>query len=64
MNARYLEFELPTDSLRGVIEPLASFICAARDPHGALLSALKTLRQEVERTQRTAVAHLMVAESH
>lgn len=63
MNARYLEFTLPTDGLRNVIEPLASYICAARDPHEALQSGLRTLRHEVEFTRRVAAAHLLLTET-
>jgi hypothetical protein len=58
MNARYVEYDLPTDSLQGVIEPLASYICAARHPHEALRSVLKALRTEVEQTHRAARKHV------
>ena len=58
MNARYLEFDLPTDSLQGVIEPLASYICAAHHPQEVLRSVLKALRSEVEQTNCTAKAHV------
>jgi hypothetical protein len=58
MNAQYLQFDLPTEGLKGVIEPLVSYICAAERPRTALLSALKTLCREVEQTNRTALAHV------
>lgn len=58
MNARYLEFDLPADRLQGAIEPLASYICAARHPHEALRSVLKALRTEVEQTHRAARKHV------
>jgi hypothetical protein len=58
MNAQYLEYDIPTDSLHGVIEPLASYICAARHPHEVLRSVLKALRTEVEQTHRAARKHV------
>jgi hypothetical protein len=44
--------------LRQVIEPLASYICAAPHPRAALLSALEALRNEVAQTTRAANLHL------
>jgi hypothetical protein len=58
MNAHCLEFDLPADSLQGVVEPLASYICAARHPHEALRWVLKALRTEVEQTHRAARKHV------
>jgi hypothetical protein len=58
MNAINLDFELPVASdLERVIEPLASYICAADQPRAALLSALAVLFSEVEQTNRAALAH-------
>ena len=45
------------NDLERVIEPLASYICAAEQPKTALLSALKALRSEVETTNRVAIRH-------
>jgi hypothetical protein len=47
----------PSD-LRQVIEPLASYICAASQPRAALLAALAALRSEVAQVNRTANSHL------
>jgi hypothetical protein len=44
--------------LEQVIEPLASYISAARHPRAALRSALAVLRSVVEETNRTAHSHL------
>jgi hypothetical protein len=49
-------------TLERVIEPLASYICAAERPHAALKSALAALFREVEQTNsaaRTRVAALL-----
>jgi len=43
--------------LRRVIEPLASYICAADQPRAALMSALAVLLAEVKQTNRAALAH-------
>ena len=43
--------------LRNIIEPLASYICAAREPRAALLVAYRALLSEVEMTNRAAHAH-------
>ena len=40
-----------------VIEPLASYICAAEQPRKALLSVLAALVAEVEGTNQAALAH-------
>ena len=58
MNTFDLKVTLPLDSdLAQVIEPLASYICAADRPREALLSALAVLFDEVEETNRTALIH-------
>jgi hypothetical protein len=44
--------------LERVIEPLASYICAADEPRAALISALTVLVHEVCQTNRAASAHL------
>jgi hypothetical protein len=43
-----------------VIEPLASYICAADQPRAALLSALAVLLAEVKQTNRAALAQFGV----
>jgi hypothetical protein len=43
--------------LQRVIEPLASYICAADKPQTALMSALAVLLREVESTNQAALAH-------
>ncbi len=42
--------------LERVIEPLASYICAADQPRAALMSALAVLLAEVKQTNRAALA--------
>ena len=44
-------------NLARVIEPLASYICAADQPRSVLASALAALMSEVEQTHRAALAH-------
>lgn len=44
--------------LQRVIEPLASYLCAADRPRAALASALEFLLNEVALTDRVATAHL------
>jgi hypothetical protein len=46
--------------LERVIEPLASYICAAEQPRAALMSALAVLLAEVKQTNRAALAHVGV----
>jgi hypothetical protein len=58
MNTYNLTIKRGTDGgLRSVVEPLASYICAAERPRAALLSAYKALLSEVEQTNRTARTH-------
>jgi hypothetical protein len=58
MNKLNLNLNLPVESdLERVIEPLASYICAADQPRAALVSALAVLFSEVEQTNRAAIAH-------
>jgi hypothetical protein len=47
-------------TLKRVIEPLASYICASEQPKAVLLSALSALVDEVEQTNRAAQAHVTV----
>ena len=42
--------------LERVIEPLASYICAADQPRAVLMSALAVLLAEVKHTNRAALA--------
>ena len=46
------------NDLERVIEPLASYICAADQPRAALMSALAVLLAEVKQTNRAALAQL------
>ena len=58
MNKLNLNLNFPVESdLERVIEPLASYICAADQPRAALLSALAVLFSEVEQTNRAAITH-------
>jgi hypothetical protein len=43
--------------LARVIEPLASYICAADQPRSVLRSAVAALLSEVEQTHQLALAH-------
>jgi len=53
--------QVPVHSdLERVIEPLASYICAAEQPRAALMSALAVLLAEVKQTNRAALAHFGV----
>jgi hypothetical protein len=53
--------QVPVQSdLHRVIEPLASYICAADQPRAALLSALAVLLAEVKQTNRAALAQFGV----
>jgi hypothetical protein len=45
-------------TLKSMIEPLASYVCAADRPRAVLLSALSALFDEVEATNRTALMNL------
>lgn len=52
------KLDLPAGSdLERVIEPLASYICAADHPRKTLLSALAVLFDEVKETNRAALMH-------
>ena len=46
--------------LERVIEPLASYICAAEQPRAALMSALAVLLAEVKQTNRAALSQFGV----
>jgi hypothetical protein len=59
MNKFPLQHDPAADSnLKRVIEPLASYVCAADRPRAVLLSALSALFDEVEATNRTALMNL------
>jgi len=59
MNKFPHSFDLEAEnSLKRVIEPLASYVCAADRPRAVLLSALSALFDEVEATNRTALMNL------
>jgi hypothetical protein len=45
--------------LAQVIEPLASYICAADRPREALLSALSVLFDEVQGTHKATLMHIV-----
>jgi hypothetical protein len=47
------------NGLERVIEPLASYISAARHPKAALRSALAVLRSVMEENNRAAYSHLI-----
>ena len=58
MNRINFEFGLPNSSdLERVIEPLASYICATEQPRAVLVSALRVLQSEVEKTNCAAATH-------
>ena len=59
MNRLNCALQWAVDSnLEQVVEPLASYISASERPKAALMSALAVLVSEVERTNRTAFAHI------
>jgi hypothetical protein len=65
MNRLLCQPERATDNqLERVIEPLASYICAAKRPRAALHSALAALRHEVDQTVRAARAHVTFLSEH
>jgi hypothetical protein len=43
--------------LERIIEPLANYICAAKQPKQALLSVMAILRHEVDATNRAALSY-------
>ena len=49
----------PSRDLTQVIEPLASYICAADRPREALLSALSVLFDEVQGTHKATLMHIV-----
>jgi hypothetical protein len=58
MTKRHAKIDLTLASdLEQVIEPLASYICAADRPREALLSALSALFDEVKETHRATLMH-------
>ncbi|HMC11540.1 MAG TPA: hypothetical protein VKH44_09630 [Pirellulaceae bacterium] len=58
MNSTKTQFE-PTSNrdLAQVIEPLASYICAADRPRHTLLSALAVLFDEIQGTHKATLMH-------
>jgi hypothetical protein len=60
MNVVAYKLNQPVETgLERVVEPLASYISAARHPKAALRSALAVLRSVVEENNRTAYLHLV-----
>lgn len=58
MTKRHAKIDLPlANDLERVIEPLASYICAADRPRETLLSALAALFDEVKETNRATLMH-------
>ena len=58
MNRFHVLCDHPTGhDLERVVEPLASYICAAERPNAALRFALALLFREVEATNRAAKMH-------
>jgi hypothetical protein len=58
MNRINFDLGLPNSSdLERIIEPLASYICATDRPRTVLVSALRVLFNEVEKTNRAATIH-------
>ena len=55
-NINRLKWSAGSD-LRRVVEPLANYICATEHPKVVLISALAVLFNEVEQTNREAIAH-------
>jgi hypothetical protein len=65
MNTLNFELDLPANSdLTRVIEPLASYICAADRPRETLRSALAVLFNEVKETNRAALMHFSGLRAH
>ena len=58
MNRFHVASDRPTGKeLERVVEPLASYICAADQPKSALMSALAVLFREVKATNTAAALH-------
>jgi hypothetical protein len=58
MNTIDCVFERATQNdLQRIIEPLASYICAAEQPRCVLRSAVSALFREVEALNKAAAAH-------
>ena len=61
MNATNVQLRTtPSRDLAQVIEPLASYICAADRPRETLLSVLSVLFDEVQGTHKTTLMHFAV----
>jgi len=58
MNGYHAQPRGAQQDLARVIEPLASYICAANRPRAALENALAILLSEVRATNRSARAHV------
>jgi hypothetical protein len=59
MKTIQIDRKLPAESeLLRVIEPLASYICAADRPKERLLSVLSVLRSEVQAMNQVAMMHV------
>ena len=50
--------QTPAFDVNPIVEPLASFICAAEEPVTVLKLAIAALYRQIEQTNRTANAHL------
>jgi hypothetical protein len=48
---------LSANDLQRVVEPLASYICAAEQPKSVLMAALRVLLREVKATNNAAITH-------
>ncbi len=60
MKTNHTQLAATTDcDLAQVIEPLASYICAADRPREALLSALSVLFDEVQGTHKATLMHFV-----
>jgi hypothetical protein len=53
-----MRFMATENDMKGVIEPLASYICATDQPKAALVLAVEILLNEVEQMNRTARAYI------
>ena len=58
MNANITQGRKPNLDLTQVVEPLASYICAADRPRETLLSVLSVLFDQVSGTHKVALMHV------
>ncbi len=52
--------QIPASDLSPIVEPLASFLCAAENPKMVLKLLLTELYSQIEQTNRAANAHVDV----